>query len=196
LVASGSYDESICIWDVKAGVCLKRLPAHSDPVSSLDFSRDGSLLVSGSYDGLIRLWETQSGQCLRTLVKSEDNQPVSFVKFSPNTQFILAATLNSTLKLWKFGDQSVNQFKCLKTYRGHVNEKYCIFANFSFGKYIISGSEDNSVYIWDLQSKNLIQKLEGHSEPVLGVDTHDTKQLIASGSMDNTIRLWAVDTTE
>jgi len=173
---------------------LKRLPAHSDPVSSVDFSRDGTLLVSGSYDGLIRLWETQSGQCLRTLVKNDDNQPVSFVKFSPNTQFILAATLNSSLRLWKFGGGEQQQFKCLKTYRGHVNEKYCIFANFAFGRCIVSGSEDNCVYIWDLQSKNLIQKLEGHEGPVLGVDTHDTKQMIVSGSMDKTIRLWVLDT--
>jgi hypothetical protein len=35
-----------------AGKCLKTLPAHSDPVTSVHFNRDGTLIVSSSYDGL------------------------------------------------------------------------------------------------------------------------------------------------
>lgn len=72
-----------------------------------------------------RIWDTASGQCLKTLI-DDDNPPVSFVKFSPNGKYILAATLDNTLKLWDY-----SKGKCLKTYTGHRNEKYCIFANFS-----------------------------------------------------------------
>ena len=53
LQVSGSFDESVRIWDVRTGKCLKTLPAHSDPVSAVHFNRDGSLIVSSSYDGKI-----------------------------------------------------------------------------------------------------------------------------------------------
>jgi COMPASS component SWD3 len=61
------------------------------------------------------------------------------------------------------------------------------------GQYIVSGSEDAKIYIWDLQSRRIAQILEGHKDVVLAIDTHPTRKLIASASMekDLTIRLWS-----
>ena len=77
--------------------------------------------------------------------------------------------------------------------------------------YVLSGSEDNNAYIWDLQSKvsghfvlewktshfffplqEVLQVLTGHSAPVVGVDFHPTKNIIATSSLndDPTIRIW------
>ena len=82
------------------------------------------------------------------------------MKFSPNGKYILASTLDSTLRLWSYSTG-----KCLKTYTGHQNLKYCCFGSFSVtgGKWIVSGSEDQHIYIWNLQTREIVQKLSGHS---------------------------------
>lgn len=92
MLASGSFDESIRLWDVRSGRCLKAIAAHADPVTGVSFGPDGSLLVSSSYDGLMycfahvatwtfdifdcrRVWDTFTGRCLKTIV-DDDNPPV------------------------------------------------------------------------------------------------------------------------
>lgn len=215
MLVSGSYDEAVFLWDVRAARVMRSLPAHSDPVSSVDFVRDGTLIVSCSHDGLIRVWDTATGQCLRTIVH-EDNAPVTCVRFSPNGKYILAWTLDSCIRLWNYIE---GKGKCVKTYQGHTNKKYSLSG--AFGTYggrpegghepeggpggqgkwrgtegqfafIASGDEDGAILLWDVSSKNVLQKLEGHSDAVLSVDTHPTEQVIASAGLDCKIRIWRV----
>lgn len=196
MLVSGSYDEAVFLWDVRAARVMRSLPAHSDPVSSVDFVRDGTLIVSCSHDGLIRVWDTATGQCLRTIVH-EDNAPVTCVRFSPNGRYILAWTLDSCIRLWNYID---GKGKCVKTYQGHANKKFSLSGAFGTygaeqtgeGQYafVASGSEDGTVVLWDVSSKNVLQRLEGHTEPVLCVDTHPTERTIVSAGLDRTIRVW------
>ena len=56
--------------------------------------------------------------------------------------------------------------------------------------FIASGSEDGNIVIWDVKSKNILQRLEGHEGCVLGVDTHPTDPMLVSCGLDGSVRLW------
>jgi len=165
IIASGSFDETIKLWDVVKEIPIRTISAHSDPITSLEFSYDGSILVSSSYDGLTRLWD-KTGKCLQTLVDPEVTAPASWATFSPNGKYVLISTLDNKLRLWDFVSG-----KSVKTYTGHRNQHFCIPSNFfldstkneksnssSFCN-IISGSEDGIGYIWDVQTREITNKI-------------------------------------
>lgn len=210
MLVSGSYDEAVFLWDVRSARVMRSLPAHSDPVAGVDIVRDGTLLASCATDGLIRIWDTATGQCLRTLVH-EDNPPVTGVKFSPNGKYVLAWNLDGCVRLWNYVEG-----RCIKTYQGHKNEKYSISGGFgAYGQrpsrhhgisgamhngpshncygFAVSGSEDGAILCWDVISKKVLQRIEGHTDVVLGVDTFDSpegRRLMVSCGLDGTVRVW------
>lgn len=198
MIVSGSYDEAVFLWDVRTGRIMRSLPAHSDPVGGVDFVRDGTLIVSCAGDSLIRVWDTMSGQCLRTLVH-EDNAAVQSVRFSPNGKYVLAWTLDGCVRLWDYVEG-----RCLKTYQGHANAKYSLAGAFGVyggrswerGKkaFVVSGSEDGGILWWDVVSKDVLQRVDGHEGVVLGVDTWEGDGgLVVSCGLDKTIRIWEKD---
>jgi COMPASS component SWD3 len=57
MVVSASYDGTVKLWDVSSGELLHSLEAHSGPVWTAEFNRDGTMVVSASLDGTVKLWE-------------------------------------------------------------------------------------------------------------------------------------------
>ncbi|CEJ62508.1 Putative WD domain protein [Penicillium brasilianum] len=67
LLASGSDDKIVKLWDPATGALKHTLEGHSDLVWSVAFSPDGQLLASGSEDKTIKLWETATGALRHTI---------------------------------------------------------------------------------------------------------------------------------
>src|SRR2546421_5185391 len=64
VLASGSVDNTIRLWDGQTGQPRRTLEGHSERVYSLAWSPDGRALASGSSDKTIRLWDGQTGRPL------------------------------------------------------------------------------------------------------------------------------------
>lgn len=64
LVASGSTEKVIRLWDPRSRQKLLKLRGHTDNVRSLILSKDGSILLSASSDGTIRLWSVPQQRCI------------------------------------------------------------------------------------------------------------------------------------
>jgi WD40 repeat protein len=67
MLATGSADLTIKLWDILSGKVLKTLQGHTAQLHSVAFHPDGQILVSGSDDETIKFWDIQTGECLQTL---------------------------------------------------------------------------------------------------------------------------------
>ena len=97
-LASGSWDETIRLWDISTGDVVHTLTRHTGPVYSVSFSPDGQTLASGSWDRTIRLWDISTGDVIHTLTGHTDI--VFSVAFSPDGQTLASGSLDGTVLLW------------------------------------------------------------------------------------------------
>src|ERR1700722_8510257 len=94
LVASGSRDYTVRLWDVATGEPHGVLEGHSSWVSTVVFSPDGQLVASGSYDSTVRLWEAATGEPHGVL--EGHSSWVNTMIFSPDGQLVASGSYNST----------------------------------------------------------------------------------------------------
>jgi WD40 repeat protein len=79
-VASGSYDETVKLWDASTGALRSTLTGHKKSVISVAFSSDGQTVASGSYDETVKLWDASTGQILDTMTAGGYIDRISFSK--------------------------------------------------------------------------------------------------------------------
>ncbi|GFN21443.1 WD40 repeat-like protein [Aspergillus tubingensis] len=182
LLASGSFDNTIKLWDAATGTLKYTLESHSGWVYSVAFSGDGQLLASGSFDNTIKLWDTATGALQHTL--ESHFSWVYSVSFSGNGQLLACGSEDNTVKVW---DAATGALK--HTLEGHSRSVRSV-AFSGDGQLLVSGSEDNTVKLWDAATGTLKHTLEGHFSWVYSVAVSGDGQLLASGSFDNTIKLW------
>ncbi|WP_199321945.1 NB-ARC domain-containing protein [Leptolyngbya sp. FACHB-321] len=184
MLASGSEDQTIRLWNARDGTCLTVLQGHTGGVTSVNFSPNGQILSSASDNSSIRLWSVAHCTTLKTL--SGHTRWVWAVAFSPDGQTLASASDDRTIRLW-----DVQTGICRKTLQGHTS--WVTSLSFSpNGQTLASGSDDASVRLWSVQDGTCFKRLPGHSSCVWSVAFSPDGQILASNSENASFRLWDV----
>ena len=184
ILASGSQDNTIKIWDVAGEKLIRTLKGHTAPVWSVVLSHDGKTLVSGSQDNTIKIWDVETGTVRHTL--TEHNDVVYSVALSPDERTIASGSQDFTVKLWNA--ETGELIRTLSQPEGHRNTVSAVAIS-PDGKQVASGSWEKNVKLWDLTTGRLLHTYEGHTDKVLAV-TFINDRTLASGSADRSLRIW------
>jgi F-box/WD-40 domain protein MET30 len=149
ILATGSYDNTIKIWDTETGSCIRTLRGHTLGIRALQF--DDTKLISGSLDKTLKIWNWHTGECISTY--QGHTEGVIAVHFEGN--ILASGSVDKTVKIWNFEDKSTFSL------RGHKDWVNAVKVD-ATSRTVFSASDDCTVRLWDLDSRSTIRIFEGH----------------------------------
>ncbi len=186
LISRGKKElQTLQVWDLKRGECLKTLEGHADIVTCVKITPDGRYAVSGGRDSTLRMWDLERGKCLRTFDAPE---PVINVSITPDGRYAvsigesLVKGYNNwhrmrTLRVW-----NLERGECFKTLGG---EPYAASITPDGRRVVLCGH--STLQVWDLERDICVHNLslsnpgslEGEGGEVLRI-TPDSRGVIVS----------------
>ncbi|KXZ56037.1 hypothetical protein GPECTOR_2g1589 [Gonium pectorale] len=199
LLASGSEDRSVRLWDPLTGEQKAVLFGHTGQVLGVAFSPNGGMIASASVDSTVRLWDASTGEAKGELaghvdwVRDVAFAPAAGTSAAPGAPGKLLASCgdDKTVKLWEL---SGPQPSLRSSMSGHTDVVYSV-AFHPDGTLLASGSADQSIRLWDpATGRQVGRALVAHKFPVTTVAFSPDGKLLASGSHDKLIMLWDMTT--
>uniref|UniRef100_A0A673IF99 Lissencephaly-1 homolog B-like n=1 Tax=Sinocyclocheilus rhinocerous TaxID=307959 RepID=A0A673IF99_9TELE len=219
LMVSASEDATIKVWDYEAGDFERTLKGHTDSVQDISFDQTGKLLASCSADMTIKLWDFQGFECIRTMHVYNDSlscvsycvktftghrEWVRMVRPNQDGTLLASCSNDQTVRVWVVANK-----ECKAELREHEHVVECISwapesahptiseatgsENKKSGKpgpFLLSGSRDKTIKMWDISTGMCLMTLVGHDNWVRGVLFHPGGRFVVSCADDKTLRIW------
>ncbi|MDQ2976170.1 MAG: WD40 repeat domain-containing protein [Acidobacteriota bacterium] len=194
-IISASADGVLKAWNVATG---REQPTElgSKPVGIFTLSPDGTRIVSAyGFDGVLRLADARTGEELADLTGhvyevnacafSRDGKQIASGSYACRASDLFQIEVLEELKLWD-GQTGRELVANLSTATGTVHA--CAFS--SDASRIVSGSDDQTVKLWDASTGKHLATLQGHSGTVKACAFSPDGTRIISGSSDHALKVW------
>ena len=185
LLSANNGESTIKIWDTIKGMNIVCLEGHNSDVNSVKWSNDSQLFASCGLDKTVRFWDIREYKNTNILsaIQYADINDISIFSKSNNTIIAVGHT-DGLVTIWDYSKQCV-----IREIYEH-NEEVRSVSFSPDGKYLLSGSFDSKIKIYDINNNfNNIGELE-HGDKVVSCKWHPEIPLIVSTSADKTARVW------
>ncbi|KAJ1926014.1 hypothetical protein IWQ60_004163 [Tieghemiomyces parasiticus] len=147
-IMTGSYDQTIRVWNAETGAAIRTLRGHSQGVRALQF--DQVKLISGSLDGTVRIWNYRTGHCLR--VMEVGGGGVNCLHF--DSTLLAAGCVDGSISAWNFKSGATSHLV------GHTDWVNAV--RLLDSSRLLSCSDDTTVRLWDLDTRTCTRVFNGH----------------------------------
>lgn len=184
-IVTASYDAAARIWDADSGQLIRTLFRSEDGlINSVVFSPDAGsrYVLTGSQRGRVVLWNATDADVIHTFDASRE---VKQVAFSPDGSRIAAACAGGLILIWSADDYRETG----RLLHDDSSPLWCL-AWSSDGKRMATGSENANAYLWDVEQRELLLTLEGHTAAIRSIAFSPDDQRIVTGSDDYFLKIW------
>lgn len=189
LVATGSFDRSLRVWDAATGKPLRAFSGancHKNLVLSVAFSPKGDLIASGSSDNTARIWEVPTTAPLRSATASA---PPTVVAVSPNAALVANGAKDGVIELWDAANGQV-KFRLV----GHVGEVTGL-AFTPNGQLLLSTGVDQTLRYWNPTNGQAVNVTVAHTVPIRGLAIHPNGSQAYTIAADGSVKFWQLPPT-
>lgn len=175
-------EHRISLWDIDSGKRICIFKGHTDRISSITFSPDGSLLSSGGDDNTVRVWDICGRKCIHVLKGHSDC--VNALAFSPDGELLASGSDDKSIRIWH-----PREGKCVHLLMGHTNK--VSFLEFSpNGRMLASAAWDKTIRLWNPFSGKLLHTLIGHKGSINSITFDPYGRMLVSADFDGALRMW------
>ncbi len=192
-VLVGRFNGRLDRLDLRGSQTASVPEGHAAPVSSVAYSRDGSVFISGSWDHTAQVHDAGDGRL--KLPPFDHAGPVLSVALSPDARLAVTAADDGLARIWDMTDGRLLK----KLEHGHQKVGFAVFS--ATGDRVLTTAWDGVARIWDVGPEALHAAGAGsppasfvHVGVLRSAEFDQTGRVLLTVCVDGAARLWRVGT--
>jgi WD40 repeat protein len=178
LVAVVGFGDKLRIIDGTTGDLISEYGCPCEDMRAVVFSPDDAVIVGGGRNGKIRLWASTTGKVLGEF--TSHSQRIRGLAFSADGQYLATCGDDRKVVISRTTGEPVFQLP-----RQGAKVMTLVFCG---PQQLATGGSDNLVHIWDLDTRQEVESLSGHTGTVAVLASHNN--VLVSSGFDTTVRVW------